>query len=125
MLAAVNDLLPALRERAQATEDLRRIPDENIAALQETGFFRLLQPTRYAGYEASPVDFYRAVRLIASACGSTGWVSSVIGVHPWQLGIFDDKAKTRSPQLWATTHRLPLLAGASALMVAALRRDND
>ncbi len=93
VLAAVGDLLPTLRDRAQDTEDLRRIPDESIKSLQETGFFRLLQPARYSGYEASPVDFYRAVRLIASACGSTGWVSSVIGVHPWQLGIFDDRAQ--------------------------------
>jgi 3-hydroxy-9,10-secoandrosta-1,3,5(10)-triene-9,17-dione monooxygenase len=98
VLAGVTDLLPTLRERAQATEDLRRIPDETIADLQDTGVFRLLQPTRYAGYEASPVDFYRAVRLIASACGSTGWVSSVIGVHPWQLGIFDDRAQQ---EVWA------------------------
>jgi 3-hydroxy-9,10-secoandrosta-1,3,5(10)-triene-9,17-dione monooxygenase len=89
----VRDLLPALRERAQETEDLRRIPDENIKALQDTGFFRLLQPARFGGIEASPVDFYRGVRLIASACGSTGWVSSVLGVHPWQLGIFDDQAQ--------------------------------
>jgi 3-hydroxy-9,10-secoandrosta-1,3,5(10)-triene-9,17-dione monooxygenase len=93
VLAAVGELLPTLRDRAQDTEDLRRIPDESIKSLQETGFFRLLQPARYSGYEASPVDFYRAVRLIASACGSTGWVSSVIGVHPWQLGIFDDQAQ--------------------------------
>jgi 3-hydroxy-9,10-secoandrosta-1,3,5(10)-triene-9,17-dione monooxygenase len=93
VLDAVRDLLPPLRERAQETEDLRRIPDENIKALQDTGFFRLLQPARYGGIEASPVDFYRGVRLIASACGSTGWVSSVLGVHPWQLGIFDDRAQ--------------------------------
>jgi 3-hydroxy-9,10-secoandrosta-1,3,5(10)-triene-9,17-dione monooxygenase len=93
VLDAVRDLLPALRERAQETEDLRRIPDENVKALQDTGFFRLLQPARYGGIEASPVDFYRGVRLIASACGSTGWVSSVLGVHPWQLGIFDDRAQ--------------------------------
>jgi 3-hydroxy-9,10-secoandrosta-1,3,5(10)-triene-9,17-dione monooxygenase len=93
VLAAVGELLPTLRERAQQTEDLRRIPDPTIAALQETGFFRLLQPTRYQGFEATPVDFYRAVRLIASACGSTGWVSSVIGVHPWQLAVFDDRAQ--------------------------------
>ena len=93
VLDAVRDLLPALRERAQETEDLRRIPDETIKSLQSTGFFRLLQPTRYGGLEASPVEFYRAVRLIASACGSTGWVSSVLGVHPWQLGLFDDRAQ--------------------------------
>jgi 3-hydroxy-9,10-secoandrosta-1,3,5(10)-triene-9,17-dione monooxygenase len=93
VLDGVRDLLPTLRERAQETEDLRRIPDESIKSLQETGFFRLLQPARYAGLEASPVDFYRAVRLVASACGSTGWVSSVLGVHPWQLGLFDDRAQ--------------------------------
>jgi 3-hydroxy-9,10-secoandrosta-1,3,5(10)-triene-9,17-dione monooxygenase len=93
VLGAVSDLLPTLRERAQETEDLRRIPDENIKGLQDTGFFRLLQPRRYDGLEASPVDFYRGVRMIASACGSTGWVSSVLGVHPWQLGIYDDVAQ--------------------------------
>ncbi|MDT4978156.1 MAG: 3-hydroxy-9,10-secoandrosta,3,5(10)-triene-9,17-dione monooxygenase [Pseudonocardiales bacterium] len=93
VLGAVTDLLPILRERAQETEDLRRIPDETVKSLQATGFFRLLQPQRYGGLEASPVDFYRGVRLIASACGSTGWVSSVLGVHPWQLALFDEKAQ--------------------------------
>jgi len=93
VLQAVTDLLPVLRERAQETEDLRRIPDESIKSLQATGFFKLLQPQRYGGLEASPVDLYRGVRMIASACGSTGWVSSVLGVHPWQLGIFDDRAQ--------------------------------
>ncbi|MGN6606339.1 MAG: 3-hydroxy-9,10-secoandrosta-1,3,5(10)-triene-9,17-dione monooxygenase oxygenase subunit [Jatrophihabitans sp.] len=93
VLDGVTDLLPTLRERAQETEDARRISEESIKGLQETGFFRLLQPARYDGLEASPVHFYRAVRLIASACGSTGWVSSVLGVHPWQLGLFDDRAQ--------------------------------
>jgi 3-hydroxy-9,10-secoandrosta-1,3,5(10)-triene-9,17-dione monooxygenase len=93
VLDAVSELLPTLRDRAQEAEDLRRIPDETIKSLQATGFFRLLQPARFGGLEASPVDFYRAVRLIASACGSSGWVSSVLGVHPWQLGLFDDRAQ--------------------------------
>jgi 3-hydroxy-9,10-secoandrosta-1,3,5(10)-triene-9,17-dione monooxygenase len=93
VLDAVRDLLPALRDRAQDAEDARRVPGENIQALQATGFFRLLQPRRYDGIEASPVDFYRGVRLVASACGSTGWVSSVLGVHPWQLGLYDDRAQ--------------------------------
>src|SRR5436305_14965048 len=93
VLAAVSELLPVLRDRAQEAEDARRIPDETIKSLQATGFFKLLQPKRYGGLEASPNDFYRAVRLIASACGSSGWVSSVLGVHPWQLALFDDRAQ--------------------------------
>src|SRR4051794_1974316 len=92
VLDAVRDLLPAFRDRAQATEDARRVPVENIAALQEAGYFRLLQPRRFEGIEASPVDFYRGIRLVASACGSTGWVSAVLGVHPWQLGLYDERA---------------------------------
>lgn len=93
MLESVRELLPAFRERAQDTEDARRISEESIKNLQQAGFFKLLQPTRYGGLEAHPNDFYRAVRSIASACGSTGWVSAVLGCHPWQLGLFADQAQ--------------------------------
>lgn len=33
------------------------------------------------------------VRAISAACGSTGWVASVVGVHPWHLALFDDRAQ--------------------------------
>ncbi|MBO0851070.1 MAG: flavin-dependent monooxygenase, partial [Pseudonocardia sp.] len=62
-------------------------------SLQEAGLFRMLQPARFGGYEADPVAFYTAIRMIASACGSTGWVASVIGVHPWQLALFPARAQ--------------------------------
>jgi 3-hydroxy-9,10-secoandrosta-1,3,5(10)-triene-9,17-dione monooxygenase len=85
---AVRDLLPVLRERAQETEDARAVPADSIKALEEAGFFRLLQPVRFGGHEVDPLTFLTAVRLVASACGSTGWVASVVGVHPWQLALF-------------------------------------
>ena len=91
--SAVPALLPSLRERAQEAEDLRRIPDENIKGLQEAGFFRLLQPEQWGGYQSDPVLFYDAVRKLASACGSTGWVSGIIGVHNWHLALFDQQAQ--------------------------------
>ncbi len=93
VLDGVRDLLPNLRERADEAERLRVVPEANIKELEETGFFRLLQPRRFDGLEADPVDFYTAVRDIASACGSTGWVSSVVGVHPWQVALFSDEAQ--------------------------------
>ncbi len=93
VLAEVAELLPTLRDRAQETEDARRIPAESIKALQKSGFFRLLQPKRYGGYEADPEAFYTAVKMLASACGSTGWVSSILGIHPWNVALFDDKAQ--------------------------------
>src|SRR4051795_4826229 len=93
VIAGVRDLLPVLRERAQDTEDARRVPEESVKALQETGFFKLLQPKLHGGFETDPVTFYTAVKLIASACGSTGWVASVLGVHPWHVGLFADQAQ--------------------------------
>lgn len=89
----VQELLPILRDRAQEAEDRRSVSVETIKSLAATGFFRLLQPARFGGFEADPVTFFGCVRDIASACGSTGWVASVIGVHNWQMGLFPDQAQ--------------------------------
>jgi 3-hydroxy-9,10-secoandrosta-1,3,5(10)-triene-9,17-dione monooxygenase len=93
VLEAVQDLLPAIAARADEAERDRRIPDETIAELKEAGVFRMLQPKRWGGLEADPVEFYEVVRMIAGVCGSTGWVSSIVGVHPWQLALFPDAAQ--------------------------------
>ena len=98
VIGGIRDLLPVLRERAQETEDARVVPTESVKAIEETGFFRLLQPTRFGGHEAEPITFLTAVRLIASACGSTGWVASVLGVHAWQLALFPPLAQD---EVWA------------------------
>jgi 3-hydroxy-9,10-secoandrosta-1,3,5(10)-triene-9,17-dione monooxygenase len=99
VLDGVRDLLPTFRERADEAERLRQVPEASVKALEETGFFRMLQPKRYGGLETDPVDFFTAVREIASADGSTGWISSVLGVHPWQVGLFADEAQAA---VWGT-----------------------
>src|SRR5215468_9034798 len=120
VIAGVTDLLPVLRQRAQEAEDARVVPAESVKSLEETGFFRLLQPRRAGGLEADPVTFFTAVRLIASACGSTGWVASVVGVHPWQLALFPPQAQddvwaadpaTRMSSSYAPTGRAKLVKG--------------
>lgn len=93
VLAAVRQLAPALRERAAETEALRRVPEASVKELAQAGFFRLLQPRAYGGLAADPAVFYAAVKEIAKACGSTGWVASVVGVHPWHLALFDQRAQ--------------------------------
>jgi 3-hydroxy-9,10-secoandrosta-1,3,5(10)-triene-9,17-dione monooxygenase len=99
VLDGVRDLLPGIRERADEAERLRVVPEASIKELEEVGFFRLLQPKRFDGFESDPIDFYTAVRDIAGACGSTGWVSSVVGVHPWQVALFADEAQQA---VWGT-----------------------
>jgi len=120
VIAGVTELLPTLRQRAQETEDARVVPAESVKSLEETGFFRLLQPKSAGGLEADPVAFFTAVRLIASACGSTGWVASVVGVHPWQLALFPRQAQddvwgadpaTRMSSSYAPTGKAKLVKG--------------
>src|SRR3954453_2545876 len=93
VLDGVRDLLPTFRSRADEAERLRVVPDASIKELSETGFFKLLQPRGDDGHEADPEIFYTAVKEIAGACGSTAWVSSVVGVHPWQVALFPDEAQ--------------------------------
>ncbi|MFI8951040.1 3-hydroxy-9,10-secoandrosta-1,3,5(10)-triene-9,17-dione monooxygenase oxygenase subunit [Streptomyces sp. NPDC053750] len=93
VLAAIRDLAPSLRERAAEAETLRRVPDTSVKELEDAGFFRLLQPKAFGGRAADPVLFYSAVKEIAKACGSTGWVASVVGVHPWHVALYDPRAQ--------------------------------
>jgi len=93
ILESVRPLLPAIAERTASAEEKRRIPDETVTELADAGVFRMLQPSRYGGGECDPVEFYEVVRAVSTACGSTGWVVAVLGVHPWQLGLFADRAQ--------------------------------
>lgn len=94
VLDNVRDLLPTIRDRGEEGERLRKVPDESVKELHESGFFRILQPRRYGGFEAEdPLDFYDGVRMIASADASTGWIASVLSVHAWQVALFPQAAQ--------------------------------
>lgn len=93
ILDKIRPLLPKITERAKATDIDGAVAPEAIAELKEAGVFRMLQPRRFGGLECDPVQFYEVVRAISGACGSTGWVASVLGVHPWQLALFDARAQ--------------------------------
>ncbi|MFB6959057.1 3-hydroxy-9,10-secoandrosta-1,3,5(10)-triene-9,17-dione monooxygenase oxygenase subunit [Streptomyces sp. NPDC001276] len=93
VLAAIRALAPTLRERAAEAEELRRVPDNSVKELEDTGFFQLLQPKAFGGQAADPLVFYSAVKEIAKACGSTGWVASVLGIHPWHVALYDPRAQ--------------------------------
>jgi 3-hydroxy-9,10-secoandrosta-1,3,5(10)-triene-9,17-dione monooxygenase len=115
VLAGIDDLLPKLRERAQLAEDQRQVPYETVNELDEIGFFKLLQPEQWGGLQADPTYFYEAVRRLASACGSTGWISSIIGVHNWHLALFDQKAQDEvwgdDPSVRVSSSYAPMGAG--------------
>ena len=93
VLERVRELLPGFAERARAAEDDRRLPEETVGELVSAGALRLLQPERYGCAESDPARFYEVVREVSAVCGSTGWVLSVLGVHPWHVGLFPAEAQ--------------------------------
>jgi 3-hydroxy-9,10-secoandrosta-1,3,5(10)-triene-9,17-dione monooxygenase len=111
VLERVRELTPLLRERAAGAEKERRLPDQSVKELKDIGLMRLLQPKRYGGMEADPRVFYECLLAVAAACGSTGWVTGVVGVHPWQIALFDDRVQAEvwgdDPDTWVSSSYMP------------------
>lgn len=87
------DLQQTLRNRAEDTAKLRRLSDETIQDFKDLGFFKILQPIRWGGYEMDPIVFYKVTGIIAEACMTSAWVFSVVAVHNWQISVFGEQAQ--------------------------------
>jgi len=92
LIARARTLIPTLAARAGKAEQDRRVPDETIADMQAAGLFRVFQPERWGGYEIDPATYFEIQLALAEGCMSTGWVYGVVGLHPWLMGLFDDRA---------------------------------
>jgi 3-hydroxy-9,10-secoandrosta-1,3,5(10)-triene-9,17-dione monooxygenase len=103
MHRAIEALVPRFEARAAAAREARRVPDESIAELRETGFFKIFRPRRYGGLEADPREFFRAQQKIAEGCMSTAWAGGIISVHDFQLALFDDRAQQ---EVWSSENEL-------------------
>jgi alkylation response protein AidB-like acyl-CoA dehydrogenase len=85
LFAIATALLPALRERARHTEELRRLPDETMAELADSGLFLLASPRSMGGWGYGIEEFGNVVRILAQACPSTAWVYSFMVIHFVQM----------------------------------------
>lgn len=100
-------MVPSLRQNAAATEAARRVSAESGAAFAEAGFFRVLQPKRYGGYELPFGTHMRIAAEIGRGCPSSAWVASVVAVHSWIVGMFPPEAQD---EVWAANDGSNLIA---------------
>ena len=82
------ELVPELRERAEQANADRRLPEENIKALQQAGSFKVLQSTRNGGLGLGVRDHLDVISTLARGCASTAWVAGVVHAHSWLLSHF-------------------------------------
>src|SRR4051812_48406556 len=93
VLERARRLVPTLAARARETEALRRIPDQTIAELRESGLFRVLQPRRVGGAELPYDALVRVTAILAHGCGSTAWVYANLANHDFMLALWPQKAQ--------------------------------
>jgi 3-hydroxy-9,10-secoandrosta-1,3,5(10)-triene-9,17-dione monooxygenase len=103
-------LLPQIRARAAQAEENRRISDDTISELLDSGLFQLLTPKALGGSEIGFAALVETTVELASACGSTGWVYGVLAGHSWMLHLFPEQTQrevfTDPHALTATVFRL-------------------
>ncbi|MBI2382545.1 MAG: flavin-dependent monooxygenase [Gammaproteobacteria bacterium] len=92
LVQRARELVPVLAERARKAEQDRCVPAESVADMQKAGLFEVLKPKKYGGHEMDPQVFYEIVMTLAQGCMSTAWIYGVIGVHNWQIALFDPRA---------------------------------
>lgn len=93
LVARARAMIPALKSRSDKCETGKKVPDETIQEMQEAGFFKILQPKRWGGYEMDPNVFYDVQIALSEGCMSTGWVYGVVGGHPYELALFPAQAQ--------------------------------
>jgi resorcinol 4-hydroxylase (FADH2) len=91
--AKVHALSPPIKAAALATEQAATVPAESIEMLRAVGFFDIVKPKAFGGYEH---DFDVLVDLtieLAKACASTAWVAGLLAAHQWLLAGFPEEAQ--------------------------------
>ena len=73
LISRAQSLIPLLRANAVLAEELGRLPDENVEAIEEAGLFRMLMPENRGGYGTDAATAAIAMTHIASGCPSTAW----------------------------------------------------
>ena len=84
---------PEIEARAHATEKACRVPEANIDALRAIGYFDIVKPALFGGFEH---DFDVLVELnieLAKSCASTAWVAGLLAAHQWLVASFPEQAQ--------------------------------
>ena len=111
LMARATSLRPLLERNADRTDAQRRLPDEVVQALKETGLCALMVPKRFGGYQTSVRTYIDVMSELGRGCGSTAWVASLINVCAWLAALFPERAQRdiweSDPDAWVAGSLAP------------------
>jgi 3-hydroxy-9,10-secoandrosta-1,3,5(10)-triene-9,17-dione monooxygenase len=89
-IAAIGDAVAVSDEESNAQ---RRLSAALVKQFREIGVMRIVQPGRYGGFEADPRVFNEVMYELSRRSPSAGWVAGVVGVHAWNVGLYQDRTQ--------------------------------
>jgi 3-hydroxy-9,10-secoandrosta-1,3,5(10)-triene-9,17-dione monooxygenase len=93
MLQRAIAMRPVLRERQAECEALGCLPESTNTDFIKAGFYRILQPRRFGGYEFDVPAFVRVMSEVARGCPSSGWVLALTSGHTQTMAYMSEQAQ--------------------------------
>lgn len=81
LLRRADALRPLLRERQAECEESGELPLDTNHRFLAAGFYRILQPRLFGGYEFTLPDFIRVMIAVARGCSESAWVLALTSGH--------------------------------------------
>jgi 3-hydroxy-9,10-secoandrosta-1,3,5(10)-triene-9,17-dione monooxygenase len=108
----IEELAEFLVDQAEEADSLGHLPDRTHKALREVGIVKALQPRDFGGAETHPREFFEGILAIGSRSASAGWVSSVVGVHSFELAqgtrAVQEEIWGEDPDTWVASPYAPI-----------------
>ena len=93
LVGRASELSVMLKARGPQTERERRVSDEVTAQFRAAGFFKLMQPAAFGGYEYGFSAFIDVISELGRGCAASAWGCSLGAIHQWMLGTFPLRAQ--------------------------------
>ena len=93
MIARAREMRAMLRAQQADCEAAGRILPATQEQFVKAGFYRIIQPHRFGGYEFDVPTFHRTMIEIARGCPSSGWVLTLTSAHVLILARFEERAQ--------------------------------
>lgn len=92
-----------LRGRLKEGGELRRLPDQSVSDILESGLYGVMKPKSYGGSELGTQTLIDVTMEIASADPSAGWVYMLWAAHMWLQALWPKRALD---EMWANPNSL-------------------
>ena len=122
MIERVVELRPWLRSMQAEAERQRRVPQETVEKLDQTGAYALAMPPRFGGADFSARDLFRIYEALGRGCGATTWTLwASTGGNMWSAAFAEEVVRPVYDAPWAG-NRTCAVGGSTRRMAGTARR---